>query len=86
MNAMPSISEPLRDLIGRAIYEEPGRGLNWYLLSEERREPWRRDADRVLNALKSDLSSLSCLKEQIEGLISGVDVNLSEPIEGPVNL
>jgi len=43
-----TVQEPLRDRIGRVLYEEPGRGLDWYSLSEERREPWRKDADRVL--------------------------------------
>lgn len=42
------LTEPLRDLVGRALYEEPGQNLDWYLLSEERREPWRLDADRVI--------------------------------------
>lgn len=48
--------EPLRDIAGRAIYdvEEEANNPNrpdWYSLSEERREPWRKDADRVLRAI-----------------------------------
>lgn len=44
--------EPMRDVIGRALYEEPPLDRNWYDLSEERREPWRQDADRVIESLK----------------------------------
>lgn len=47
--------EPLRDRIGRAIYEEPsasGAVPDWYALSEQRRERWRRDADRVIATLR----------------------------------
>lgn len=45
------VQEPLRDRIGRVLYEEPGLDRNWYELSEERREPWRKDADRVIAIL-----------------------------------
>ena len=45
---MGEVSEPLRDQIGRALYEEPGHNGDWYKLSEDRREPWRRDADRII--------------------------------------
>jgi hypothetical protein len=45
---MENPQEPLRDQVGRVLYEEPGRALDWYALSEERREPWRQDADRVI--------------------------------------
>ena len=47
--------KPLRDRIGRALYEEPdarGRTPDWYALAEERREPWRQDADRVIAMLR----------------------------------
>lgn len=46
-----TVSEPLRDRIGRVLYEEPGHERDWYSLSEERREPWRKDADRVIAVL-----------------------------------
>lgn len=51
------LQEPLRDQIGRVIYEcdeEQGNSdrPDWYCLSEERREPWRKDADRVILLLK----------------------------------
>lgn len=52
--SLAEVKEPLRDLIGRAIYEEPdqsGKAPDWYALSEERRESWRVDADRVIAAL-----------------------------------
>lgn len=45
------LAEPLRDVAGRALYEEDGVRNDWYSLSEKRREPWRRDADRVFGAL-----------------------------------
>ena len=45
---MGEVSEPLRDQIGRALYEEPGHSGDWYELSEDRREPWRLDADRII--------------------------------------
>lgn len=48
---MPNITEPMRDVIGRVLYEEPGISRDWYSLSEERREPWRQDADRIIDVL-----------------------------------
>jgi len=46
---MPAeLAEPLRDRVGRVLYEEPGKNCDWYKLSEERREPWRKDADRAI--------------------------------------
>jgi hypothetical protein len=47
-------SEPLRDQIGRVLYEEGGVRSDWHLLSEARREPWRKDADRVTAMLMRD--------------------------------
>ena len=39
-------------MIGRVLYEEPGYGRNdWYSLPEKRREPWRLDADRILEKM-----------------------------------
>ena len=50
-----TVAEPVRDIIGRALYEEPPTNgdptPNWYALSEEKREPWRQDADRVVAAV-----------------------------------
>jgi len=43
-----TIQEPLRDRAGRAIFENTPGKMDWYSLSEERREPWRKDADLVL--------------------------------------
>lgn len=57
MNAR-TVEEPLRDRVGRALYEEPGAGYNWYDLSEERREPWRKDADRVIEVVMNDNASV----------------------------
>lgn len=47
------IIEPMRDLLARAIYEEPKNTESYYNLSEERREPWRQDADRIIDELAS---------------------------------
>lgn len=49
-----TVSEPTRDLIGRVLYEEPAMGRDWYEMSEQSREPWRRDADRVIIAIGGD--------------------------------
>ena len=59
----PTVQEPLRDRVGRAIFEEPmrpGRGLpdSWYDLPEEKREPWRQDADRAIAVAVADLVEL----------------------------
>jgi hypothetical protein len=53
-----TLLEPLRDRVGRAIYEEPGTDADWYLLSEERREPWRKDADRVIAIVAADYAAV----------------------------
>jgi hypothetical protein len=55
----PAVSEPLRDIIGRILYAEPGAAReDWYTLSEGRREPWRMDADRVLDRLGNELADI----------------------------
>lgn len=51
-----TVQEPLRDLIGRALYEktaeeQDAEERNWYALSEDRREPWRRDADNAIEVV-----------------------------------
>lgn len=48
MKALSTVQEPMRERVGRVLYEEPGRGLDWYSLSEDKREIWRLDADRVI--------------------------------------
>lgn len=51
-----SLTTALRDVIARAIYEEPtrdrGRAPVWDELSQERRAGWLADADRVITALR----------------------------------
>lgn len=56
---MKTVKEPLRDVLGRILYEEGDERNDWYSLSEERREPWRLDADRVLNGLSDHLTPAS---------------------------
>jgi hypothetical protein len=58
---MGEVIEPIRDQIGRALYEEPGHDLDWYALSEERREPWRLDADRVIPIAQEHFSAFNAL-------------------------
>jgi hypothetical protein len=48
------MGEPLRDRVARALYEEPGHKADWDKLSEERREPWRKDADRIIPIVQSE--------------------------------
>lgn len=48
----------LRDRVGRAIYEKPGTDADWSSLSEERREPWRKDADRVIPLIAADYAAI----------------------------
>ena len=54
-----TVQEPLRDIIGRTLYEEPGLDLDWYQLSEDRREPWRKDADRIADVIRNYISTNS---------------------------
>ncbi len=52
------MSEPLRDQVARALYEEPSTGArDWDSLSEERREPWRKDADRIIPIVQTDYAA-----------------------------
>lgn len=46
----------MRDLIAQAIRGEPIAGeAEWVDLPEERRVEWRKDADRVMNALRNEM-------------------------------
>lgn len=50
-----AVLEPLRDIIGNAIFTQPPTSASeWYEKSSERREGWRKDADRVIDALWID--------------------------------
>jgi hypothetical protein len=63
---MTDVIEPLRDQIGRVLYDESIiSSRNWYELSEERREPWRLDADRVLVVLKRVTDDHRALAKEI---------------------
>jgi hypothetical protein len=56
---MNEIREPLRDQVGRALYEETATvSPDWSSLSEERREPWRKDADRIIPIVQADYSAV----------------------------
>lgn len=48
---MATAVEPIREIIGRALYHENGVRKDWNTLSARRREPWCEDGDRVLSAL-----------------------------------
>lgn len=56
-----NVREPLRDQIGRSLYEEghAAERADWYSLSEVRREPWRADADRCLSHFAAFLDGFS---------------------------
>jgi hypothetical protein len=80
-----TVQEPLRDRVGRALYEEPGKNLNWYLLSEEKREPWRKDADRVIPIITADYAAVKAEKnrahracEQLGAVIDSMESVLRE--------
>ena len=47
----------LRDIIGRALYEEPPLDRDWDTLSEDQREPWRKDAERVVVAMQFPITT-----------------------------
>lgn len=47
-----SDEKTLRDLIARAIFEEPGADLDWQTVSNARREPWRNDAERAIEVVR----------------------------------
>lgn len=52
----------LRDQVARALYEEPGSGADWLSLSEERRELWRKDADRIIPIISADYAAITAEK------------------------
>lgn len=49
-----SETEPLRDRVARALYEEEGIRDDWDTLPGDRREPWRKDADRIIPIVQAD--------------------------------
>lgn len=75
-----TVQEPLRDQVGRALYEEPGSDCDWYLLSEEGREPWRKDADRTIEVI-----SRAAAWMPIETAPMNYDVVLLYQPAGPAN-
>ena len=79
MSSPPLIYEPLRDQVGRVLYEEPGIARDWYRLSENRREAWRNDADRILNRLTEAGAFTPPMLEA--ALEAGVDFLATSPQE-----
>lgn len=80
IRATNEVAEPLRDVIGRAIYAEPldwHNDADWYDLSEELREKWRCDADRVITALLAHWTP----KMQSAAEESGADFLANSPRE-----
>lgn len=75
----PTLKEPLRDLVGRALYEKPGGNRDWYLLSEERREPWRKDADRIIPIIAADYAAIKAEKDRAQKTINQLCERLSSP-------
>lgn len=75
--------DPLRDRVGRALYEEPGSNCDWSKLTEDRREPWRKDADRVIPLIAAEYAAVVAEKlraqeacEQMGARISEMERNL----------
>jgi hypothetical protein len=52
----------LRDHVGRALYEEPNTDADWAALSDERREPWRKDADRIIPIIAAEYAAITAEK------------------------
>ena len=67
------LQEPLRDRVGRALYEEPGLDRDWYLLSEDRREPWRKDADRLIPIVHQDSAAIVSAINVLQTFIGCLD-------------
>lgn len=79
-NQQPKVTEPARDIAGRVLYEEPGLDRDWYSLSEERREPWREDADRVIAALgKTQNGNHNSVHERLKAACTGTPAKISWP-------
>jgi hypothetical protein len=78
-----TVKEPLRDRVGRAIYEEPGSDCNWYELSDERREPWRRDADRVIPIVQADYGAVTAERDRAQQACEQI---AERQIDGPIAL
>lgn len=73
-----TVEEPLRDRVGRAIYEEPGTDCDWYQLSEDRREPWRKDADRVIPIIAADYAAVVAEKRRAQEACEAMGMRIAE--------
>ena len=47
------MTEPMRSIVGRAIYEDGKKQTGWHDLTEEEREPWLQHADRAIIAYEA---------------------------------
>lgn len=75
---------PLRDRVGRALYEEPGGNADWSSLSEERREPWRKDADRVIPIIAADYAAVVAEKRRAQEACELMGKRMAELAEGNI--
>jgi len=60
----------LRDHVGRALYEEPNTDADWAALSDERREPWRKDADRIIPIIAAEYAAITAKRVSRWGVAS----------------
>jgi hypothetical protein len=77
-----TVQEPLRDRVGRALYEEPGSNCNWYDLSEERREPWRKDADRIIPIVHRDYAAVVAERNRAQQACEEIARRLPDELDG----
>ena len=71
----------LRDLVGRALYEEPGTDCDWSKLPDERREPWRKDADRVIPIIAADYAAVMAEKRRAQEACELMGATISELLD-----
>ena len=75
----PTVREPLRDRVGRAIYEKPGSDCDWYSLPEDRREPWRKDADRIIPIVVADYAAIKAERDRAQKTCEQLIEKLTSP-------
>lgn len=59
-------TEPLRDRVARALYEEGGVRSDWSELPSNRREPWRKDADRIIPIVSADHAAVVAERDRAQ--------------------
>lgn len=70
--------EPLRERVGRAIFEEPGLEGSWSRMSDDRREPWRKDADRVIPLIAAEYAAVMAEKFRAQQACEQMGARITE--------